>query len=96
MLPAEEDFAATQLIGARNEAETMLRATEHALAEEQAQALSAEEREQMPGDTRAFPRFPYTAWLRRPHFREIVIRAQASGNESGEVAAGDSLRPVSR
>ena len=58
--------------------------------------IVAEEREQMPGDTRAFPRFPYTAWLRRPHFREIVIRAQASGNEAGEVAAGDSLRPVSR
>ena len=44
---AEEDFAATQLIGARNEAETILRATEHALAEEQAQALSAEERERI-------------------------------------------------
>jgi molecular chaperone DnaK len=44
---AEEDFAATQLIGARNEAETILRATEHALAEEQARTLSAEERERI-------------------------------------------------
>ena len=44
---AEEDFAATQLIGARNEAQTMLRATEHALTEEQAQTLSPEEREQI-------------------------------------------------
>jgi Fe-S protein assembly chaperone HscA len=41
---AEEDFAATQLIAARNEAENILRATEHALAEEQARTLSAEER----------------------------------------------------
>jgi Fe-S protein assembly chaperone HscA len=41
---AEADFAATQLIAARNEAETSLRATTRALAEEQAQELSAEER----------------------------------------------------
>ncbi|MFQ5777594.1 MAG: Fe-S protein assembly chaperone HscA [Terriglobia bacterium] len=41
---AEEDFAATQLISARNEAETALRATERALAEEQAQSLSPDER----------------------------------------------------
>ena len=41
---AEEDFAATQLISARNEAETALRATARALVEEQAQTLSPEER----------------------------------------------------
>ncbi|MCH7765408.1 MAG: Fe-S protein assembly chaperone HscA [Acidobacteria bacterium] len=41
---AEVDFAATQLIGVRNDAETILRATTGALAGEQAQELSAEER----------------------------------------------------
>ena len=40
---AEADFAATQLIGVRNDAETILRATTGALAGEQAQELSAEE-----------------------------------------------------
>ena len=40
---AEVDFAATQLIGVRNDAETILRATTGALAGEQAQELSAEE-----------------------------------------------------
>jgi len=41
---AEDDFAATQLIAARNEAETILRATARALAEEQAQDLAPDER----------------------------------------------------
>ena len=41
---AEADFAATQLIAARNEAETILRATTRALAEEQVQELPGEER----------------------------------------------------
>ena len=44
---AEADFAATQLIGARNDAETILRATAGALAGEQAQELSAEERQRI-------------------------------------------------
>ena len=42
---AEEDFAATLLIGVRNEAETALRATEKGLAAEQAEQLTAEERQ---------------------------------------------------
>ncbi len=42
---AEVDFAATQLIGVRNDAETILRATAGALDGEQAQELSAEERQ---------------------------------------------------
>ncbi|MGH9805318.1 MAG: Fe-S protein assembly chaperone HscA [Candidatus Acidiferrales bacterium] len=41
---AEADYAATQLIAARNESETILRATTRALAEEQAQDLDARER----------------------------------------------------
>jgi molecular chaperone DnaK (HSP70) len=41
---AEEDFAATQLISARNEAETILRATEKALKEEEAAELTGDER----------------------------------------------------
>ena len=41
---AEEDFAATQLITARNEADTILRATEKALTEEEAAELTADER----------------------------------------------------
>jgi len=41
---AEDDFAATQLIAARNEAETILRATARALAEEQAQDLAPDDR----------------------------------------------------
>jgi molecular chaperone DnaK (HSP70) len=41
---AEQDFAERQLIEARNEAETILRATEKALAREQAAGLSREER----------------------------------------------------
>ncbi len=41
---AEQDFAQRQLIEARTEAETILRAAEKALAEEQAAELSAEER----------------------------------------------------
>ncbi|HEV2490434.1 MAG TPA: molecular chaperone DnaK [Candidatus Acidoferrales bacterium] len=41
---AEQDFAERQLIEARNEAETILRATEKSLAREQAAALSREER----------------------------------------------------
>jgi Fe-S protein assembly chaperone HscA len=44
---AEVDFAATQLIGVRNDAETILRATAGALAGEQAQELSAEERQRI-------------------------------------------------
>jgi len=44
---AEVDFAATQLIGVRNDAETILRATTGALAGEQAQELSAEERQRI-------------------------------------------------
>ncbi|MGH9777766.1 MAG: Hsp70 family protein, partial [Candidatus Acidiferrales bacterium] len=44
---AEEDFAATQLIGARNEADTILRATEKALTEEEAAELTAGERRQI-------------------------------------------------
>ncbi len=44
---AEEDFAATQLIGARNEAETILRATEKALTEEEAAELTTDERRQI-------------------------------------------------
>ena len=44
---AEEDFAAAQLIGARNEAETAIRATEKALAEEQAAQLTEEERREI-------------------------------------------------
>ncbi|MFB3139714.1 MAG: Fe-S protein assembly chaperone HscA [Candidatus Acidiferrales bacterium] len=44
---AEADFAATQLIGVRNDAETILRATTGALAGEQAQELSAEERQRI-------------------------------------------------
>ncbi|MCI0404436.1 MAG: Fe-S protein assembly chaperone HscA [Acidobacteria bacterium] len=44
---AEEDFAATQLIGARNEAETILRATEKALKEEEAADLTGDERRQI-------------------------------------------------
>ncbi|MGH9788291.1 MAG: Fe-S protein assembly chaperone HscA [Candidatus Acidiferrales bacterium] len=44
---AEEDFAATQLIGARNEADTILRATEKALTEEEAAELTADERRQI-------------------------------------------------
>ena len=44
---AEEDFAATQLIGARNEAETILRATEKAMKEEEASELTADERRQI-------------------------------------------------
>jgi len=34
----------------------------------------AESRERVPGDVGDLPRFPYTAWLRPPHRREIVIR----------------------
>ena len=44
---AEEDFAAAQLIGARNEAETAIRATEKALADEQAAQLTEEERREI-------------------------------------------------
>ncbi|HXE75742.1 MAG TPA: Fe-S protein assembly chaperone HscA [Candidatus Xenobia bacterium] len=44
---AEEDFAATQLIGARNEAETILRATEKAMKEEEAAELTDDERAQI-------------------------------------------------
>ncbi|MFQ5664536.1 MAG: Fe-S protein assembly chaperone HscA, partial [Terriglobia bacterium] len=44
---AEADFAATQLVGARNEADTVLRATARALAEEQAQELTPEERQRV-------------------------------------------------
>ena len=49
---AEVDFAATQLIGVRNDAETILRATAGALDGEQAQELSAEERRRIE-DARA-------------------------------------------
>ena len=41
---AEADFAAVQLLGARHESETILRAATKALAEAQAQELTAEER----------------------------------------------------
>ena len=41
---AEDDFAATQLIAARNESETILRATARALTEEQARELAPDER----------------------------------------------------
>jgi len=44
---AEEDFAASQLIGARNEADTILRATEKALKEEEAAELTDDERRQI-------------------------------------------------
>jgi molecular chaperone DnaK (HSP70) len=44
---AEADFAATQLIGARHEAETVLRATARALEEERARELATEERERI-------------------------------------------------
>ncbi len=44
---AEADYAATQLIAARNEAETVLRAAERALAEEQARGLAGDERERI-------------------------------------------------
>ena len=44
---AEADFAAVQLLGARHEAETILRATARALTEEQARELSDEERRQI-------------------------------------------------
>jgi len=44
---AEEDFAATQLIGARNESDTILRATKKALTEEEAAELTADERHQI-------------------------------------------------
>ena len=44
---AEADFAAVQLLGARNEAETILRATARALTEEQARELSGDERRQI-------------------------------------------------
>ncbi len=44
---AEEDFAATQLIGARNESDTILRATKKALTEEEATELTADERRQI-------------------------------------------------
>ncbi|MBI2956480.1 MAG: Fe-S protein assembly chaperone HscA [Acidobacteria bacterium] len=44
---AEADFAATQLIGARNEADAVLRATARALAEPQAQELAPEERREI-------------------------------------------------
>ncbi len=46
---AEEDFAATQLIGVRNESDTILRATEKALKEEEADELTADERRQIAG-----------------------------------------------
>jgi len=42
---AEADLQQAQLIAARNEAETVLRATDKALSQEQAQQLSAQERE---------------------------------------------------
>jgi molecular chaperone DnaK (HSP70) len=41
---AEQDFAERQLIEARNEADTILRATEKTLAREETQSLAAEER----------------------------------------------------
>ncbi len=44
---AEEDFAATQLIAARNESDTILRATKKALTEEEAAELTPDERRQI-------------------------------------------------
>ena len=44
---AEADFAAVQLLGARHEAETTLRATARALTEEQARELTGDERRQI-------------------------------------------------
>ncbi len=44
---AEEDFAATQLIGVRNEAETILRGTERAMKEEEVAELAPDERRQI-------------------------------------------------
>ena len=44
---AEQDFSERQLIEARNEADSILTATERALDEEPAQELSAEERRQI-------------------------------------------------
>jgi len=44
---AEADFAAVQLVGARNEADAILRATARALTEEQARELAADERRQI-------------------------------------------------
>jgi len=44
---AEADFAATQLISARNEAQSMLRAAARALEEEQARQLTDEERQRI-------------------------------------------------
>jgi molecular chaperone DnaK (HSP70) len=46
---AEADFQQVQLIAARTEAENLLRATEKALAEEQAKQLAAEERARIEG-----------------------------------------------
>ena len=38
--------------------------------------MVVDEREQAPGDTGGFPRFPFTAWWRPPYRRTIVIRSQ--------------------
>lgn len=40
----------------------------------EAEYIVADSRERLPGDTAAFPRFPYTSWRRPPYRREMVIR----------------------
>jgi Fe-S protein assembly chaperone HscA len=66
---AEEDFAATQLIGARNEGETILRATEKALTEEEAAELTDDERRQITAASAALQES-----LRTDDYRLILDR----------------------
>jgi hypothetical protein len=50
----------------------------------------AESRERVPGDVGDFPRFPYTAWLRPPQRREIVIRVHPPRDGTDGVEAGSA------
>lgn len=38
--------------------------------------MVVDDREETPGDSASFPRFPFTVWWRPPYRREIVIRTQ--------------------
>lgn len=48
----------------------------------------AESRERVPGDVGDLPRFSYTAWLRPPYRREIVIRVHAPRDGAVGAEAG--------
>jgi hypothetical protein len=54
--------------------------------------MVVDEREITPGDSRQFPRFPFTAWWRPPYRRTIVIRSQRLP-DGPAAAAGEASSP---